>query len=72
MAEDVNAQKSFAKDNMAIAYYRAARLYDSGSVDKSNNLEVAPNGIGEKCYVSDVVNRMLGWTDAPSKCGNNS
>ncbi|GAP87688.1 putative lysozyme-like domain [Rosellinia necatrix] len=47
------------------AYYAAARLYNSGSVDYAH-LE---NGFtSTTCYASDVANRAHGWTLASSTC----
>ncbi|KID61202.1 uncharacterized protein G6M90_00g113680 [Metarhizium brunneum] len=47
------------------AYYAAARMYNSGSVDY-NNLD---NGLGSTpCYATDVANRLTGWTLAASQC----
>lgn len=47
------------------AWYAAARMYNSGSVDY-NNLN---NGLGSTgCYSQDVANRLTGWTLAPSQC----
>ncbi|KAI0453307.1 putative muramidase [Xylaria acuta] len=47
------------------AYYAAARLYNSGTVDYSH-LE---NGFtSTACYASDVANRATGWTLAASTC----
>ena len=56
-------------------FYRAARLYNSGSIDDSGNLEA---GIATHCYSSDIANRLTGWVyadhgctcdDDPSSCG---
>ncbi|KAI0435614.1 putative muramidase [Xylaria telfairii] len=47
------------------AYYAAARLYNSGSVDWSH-LENGFTSVG--CYASDVANRATGWTLAASQC----
>lgn len=66
IAEDINEQASFVNGNVAQAYYRAARLYDSGSIDGSNALEKAK--VGEKCYASDVANLLMGWVDAAYTC----
>lgn len=66
IAEDINEQAGYVNGNIAQAYYRAARLYDSGSIDGSNALELAR--VGEKCYSSDVANLLMGWTDADYKC----
>ncbi|KAG8411805.1 hypothetical protein J3459_016302 [Metarhizium acridum] len=47
------------------AYYAAARMYNSGSVDY-NNLN---SGLGSTpCYATDVANRLTGWTLAASQC----
>ncbi|KUI72791.1 hypothetical protein VM1G_08419 [Cytospora mali] len=42
--------------------YPALREYNSGSVD-SDDLSVAPNGVGNPYYVSDISQRFQGWTD---------
>ncbi|KAJ5101010.1 hypothetical protein N7456_007062 [Penicillium angulare] len=39
--------------------------YNSGAVASSGNLG---QGGATHCYVSDVANRLLGWTDGPSLC----
>ncbi|KAJ5673979.1 hypothetical protein N7462_009418 [Penicillium macrosclerotiorum] len=49
----------------ATAYYKAARCYNSGSVDSSGNLGA---GGATHCYVSDVANRLLGWSEGTSSC----
>lgn len=46
-------------------YYRAARIYNSGSVDASGDLEA---GIATHCYASDVANRLTGWVLAKDEC----
>ncbi|KAK1249532.1 hypothetical protein MKX07_003048 [Trichoderma sp. CBMAI-0711] len=46
-------------------YYRAARIYNSGSISKTGNLE---SNIATHCYASDVANRLTGWVYAPSTC----
>jgi hypothetical protein len=56
-------EKANADD--ATKYYKAARIYNSGSVDASQNLG---QGVATHCYVSDVANRLLGWATGPSKC----
>jgi LysM repeat protein len=48
-------------------YYLAARMYNSGSVAPSGNLN---DGIATKCYVNDVANRLCGWTHSPEGCEN--
>ena len=47
------------------AFYQAARIYNSGTVDESGNLE---DGIATHCYASDIANRLTGWTEADHDC----
>lgn len=47
------------------AYYKAARCYNSGSIAPTGNLG---QGIATPCYVSDITNRLLGWSLGPSHC----
>ena len=49
----------------ARAFYIAARLYNSGSVDGSGDL---CKGIATHCYSSDIANRLTGWVEAPHRC----
>jgi hypothetical protein len=46
-------------------FYRAARLYNSGSIDGSGNLQ---DGIATHCYSSDIANRLTGWVSAEHGC----
>ncbi|UKZ80076.1 hypothetical protein TrVFT333_007841 [Trichoderma virens FT-333] len=46
-------------------YYRAARIYNSGSISKTGNLQ---SNIATHCYASDIANRLTGWVYAPSTC----
>ncbi|CAG8955343.1 hypothetical protein HYFRA_00011327 [Hymenoscyphus fraxineus] len=48
------------------AFYIAARLYNSGSVNQGNMND--PVG-ATPCYVMDIANRLTGWTLAASQCG---
>ncbi|KAL2867431.1 LysM peptidoglycan-binding domain-containing protein [Aspergillus lucknowensis] len=50
------------------SYYRAARIYNSGSIAPSGNLG---DGIATHCYSSDVANRLSGWSTGPSSCDSN-
>ncbi|PWY74217.1 hypothetical protein BO83DRAFT_408078 [Aspergillus eucalypticola CBS 122712] len=52
------------------AYYRAARLYNSGvnSLQSTTNLDLASGATS--CYASDIANRLTGWTTATSKCSS--
>ncbi|KAL8924222.1 MAG: hypothetical protein Q9208_004186 [Pyrenodesmia sp. 3 TL-2023] len=46
-------------------YYRAARIYNSGSVDPSGDLML---GVATHCYASDIANRLRGWVLADDGC----
>ncbi|QKX59671.1 uncharacterized protein TRUGW13939_06811 [Talaromyces rugulosus] len=48
------------------AYYKAARIYNSGSIASDGNLSEG-NG-ATPCYASDVANRLTGWVNAASTC----
>ncbi|KAF2189328.1 carbohydrate-binding module family 50 protein [Zopfia rhizophila CBS 207.26] len=50
-------------------YYKAARIYNSGAVDKSGNLG---KGGATHCYASDVANRLTGWVSAKRLCEENT
>ncbi|KAK4506232.1 hypothetical protein PRZ48_004197 [Zasmidium cellare] len=50
-------------------YYKAARIYNSGSIASSGLLQ---DGVATHCYSSDIVNRLLGWSLGPSKCTLNA
>lgn len=47
------------------AFYKAGRIFNSGRVAPSGNLE---DGIATHCYASDIANRLTGWVNAPTKC----
>ncbi|KAN0075084.1 hypothetical protein V8E54_007695 [Elaphomyces granulatus] len=49
----------------AQSFYQTARIYNSGSIAASGNLE---DGIATHCYASDVANRLLGWASAVTGC----
>ncbi|KAL9615768.1 MAG: hypothetical protein Q9204_008670 [Flavoplaca sp. TL-2023a] len=46
-------------------YYRAARIYNSGSIDPSGDLG---KGVATHCYASDIANRLRGWSLADDGC----
>ncbi|KAI6816431.1 hypothetical protein KC340_g16051 [Hortaea werneckii] len=46
-------------------YYKAARMYNSGSVDPSGDLG---KGVATHCYASDIANRLTGWVKATTTC----
>lgn len=64
-ATDINAQSDVDGIDYAEAYYRAARLYNSGAIDESGDLG---KGSATHCYASDIANRLVGWTDSESTC----
>ncbi|KAJ6024342.1 hypothetical protein N7540_005139 [Penicillium herquei] len=49
----------------ALSHYQAARCYNSGSVASDGNLG---QGVATHCYVSDITNRILGWSSGTSDC----
>ncbi|OAA42878.1 Lysozyme-like domain protein [Beauveria brongniartii RCEF 3172] len=49
----------------ATTFYRAARMYNSGSIDPSGDLE---KGIATHCYSSDIANRLVGWSAGVGAC----
>jgi len=65
LAIDINLQADVEAIEFAEAYYRAARLYNSGVIDDSQDLGA---GSATHCYASDIANRLTGWTDAESTC----
>ena len=64
-AIDINLQADIANIGYAEAYYRAARLYNSGEIDDSGDLG---KGSATHCYASDLANRLVGWTDSEHGC----
>lgn len=46
-------------------FYRAARIYNSGSIASSGQLQ---DGIATHCYASDIANRLTGWVWAAHGC----
>ncbi|EMC95420.1 hypothetical protein BAUCODRAFT_123866 [Baudoinia panamericana UAMH 10762] len=46
-------------------FYRAARMYNGGSIDPSGDLG---KGCCTLCYASDIANRLTGWVNAPHGC----
>jgi hypothetical protein len=53
-------------------YYQAARIYNSGSIATAGGEKNLGAGIATHCYASDVANRLIGWTTAPSTCNQNT
>ena len=47
------------------AFYKAARIYNAGSLAASGGLE-APGAT--RCYCSDIANRLTGWVTAAHGC----
>ena len=50
----------------AEAFYRAARLYNSGSIPSDGDLGGSPGAT--LCYASDIANRLSGWITAARTC----
>ena len=48
------------------AFYRAARLYNSGSIPSDGDLGGSPGAT--LCYASDIANRLSGWVTAARTC----
>ncbi|KAJ5922500.1 Peptidoglycan-binding Lysin subgroup [Penicillium verrucosum] len=46
-------------------YFKAARTYNSGSIDSSGNLG---QGGATHCYASDIANRVRGWAGDVTEC----
>ena len=44
--------------------YEAARYYNSGVVGK----DLSKSQYGTACYVSDIANRLTGWSTAKNEC----
>lgn len=65
MADREMHSLSKASGSGAAKYYRAARAYNSGSVDPSGDLG---KGCCTHCYASDIANRLTGWVTGDSKC----
>ena len=55
-----------SKADPAMAYYMAARIYNSGSMPLDGDLSAATGST--RCYVSDIVNRLMGWVNARRDC----
>jgi len=61
LAQCINESKA---DDVT-AFYKAARIYSSGAIAPSGNLQ---DGGATHCCVSDVANRLTGWIYSPHKC----
>lgn len=53
------------KASGAQAYYLAARMYNSGSINADGNLG---DTSATACYATDVANRLLGWAGGNTPC----
>jgi len=51
----------------AMLCYQAAMIYDSGSMPVDGDLSGSTGGT--RCYVSDIVNRLMGRESAVKACG---
>lgn len=57
---------SVKQTDEAILYYQAARIYNSGSLADDGDLSSPTKST--RCYVSDIANRLQGWTGASKSC----
>lgn len=64
LVQDINGQNAAGYGD-AMAIYRSARVYNSGSVPSSGDLG-APGAT--RCYCSDIANRLTGWVTASRTC----
>jgi hypothetical protein len=65
MAMDLLNASTRADGGNDADFYRAARIYNSGSIASSGQLQ---DGIATHCYASDIANRLTGWVWAPHGC----
>ncbi|KAL2423867.1 hypothetical protein ABEF95_008819 [Exophiala dermatitidis] len=54
--------------DVAQAYYRAARLYNSGTSSMPANGDLGGAPGATLCYSSDIANRLMGWVTGPTAC----
>lgn len=54
-----------AGGNDVSSFYKASRMYNSGSIAASGLLQ---DGIATHCYASDIANRLLGWSAGVGGC----
>ena len=62
-----NSIANLGKAELAQAYYRSARMYNSGPNSFSLGADLGQVGATE-CYVCDIANRLMGWTTDTRKC----
>ncbi|KAK5163146.1 uncharacterized protein LTR77_010930 [Saxophila tyrrhenica] len=65
LLKGVIAQAEDEGDDGVQAMYAGLRMYNSGSVAASGNLE---DGIATHCYFSDIANRLTGWSEGSTGC----
>ena len=63
----LNLAAEMGTSDIAQAYYRAARFYNSGPDSLKDNMELDSPG-ATRCYCSDIANRLLGWVNSPTTC----
>ncbi|EXJ91989.1 hypothetical protein A1O3_00539 [Capronia epimyces CBS 606.96] len=68
LVKALNQATSAGITDLAQGFYRAARLYNSGtnSLPANGDLGGAPGAT--LCYASDIANRLTGWVDGPITC----
>lgn len=62
-----NSIQGLGSCEIAQAYYRSARMYNSGPNSFPLGADLGQQGATE-CYVSDIANRLTGWTTDPRTC----
>jgi hypothetical protein len=65
LAQCLNEAAEQYGETGAMAFYNAARIYNSGSVGADGCLE---SGIATHCYACDIANRLTGWVFAEKTC----
>lgn len=62
-----NSIANLGAAEMAQAYYRSARMYNSGPNSFPLGPDLGQEGATE-CYVCDIANRLMGWTTDTRTC----
>ncbi|EXJ93839.1 hypothetical protein A1O1_02232 [Capronia coronata CBS 617.96] len=68
LVKALNQATSLGVADLAQAFYRAARLYNSGASSLPTNGDLGGAPGATLCYSSDIANRLMGWFDGPTAC----
>ena len=63
----LNMATGMGTNDIAQAYYRAAKFCNSGPDSLKNSTDLGSPG-ATRCYRSDIANRLLGWVNATMAC----